>query len=126
MPAATQRYFAPPNLCDFSKFFVNRVPLVKAMAVSASKRAECSTEDGFANVTVISSRSVERLFASVINAGNSQRAQVQRDCAENQLVSLVVSAEAGLVISFSNLVVVIDHRHHFVAEPDVRIFLHLQ
>ena len=41
-------------------------------------------------------------------------------------MSLIVGAEAGFVVSFSNLVVVIDHGHHFVAEPDVRVLLHLK
>src|SRR5438552_17860552 len=112
LPAAPQCDVVPPSFANFCDLDVDGISFVKEMPAAAAERSKFSSKHCFANVTIIAAGAIESLLATVVNAWNSQGAQVERYGAENQLVSLVIRAETRLVVPLSNLIVVVDHGYN--------------
>lgn len=99
------------------------------MSPSAAEGAVGAAEHGLADVLVRTALAVKRLFGAVVDAGDAQGEEVERQGGDDELLAGIVAAiraESPFVIAAPDLVVVVDHSDDAVAEPRVTALVQVQ
>src|ERR1700743_3064613 len=95
----------------------------------ASECAKSTAEHGFADVlitamtfSIITALSIESLLATVVNAWNAKRTEIESKCRKHHLLAWTFATEPPLVVATPYLIVVIYHGDNFVSKPAVASF----
>src|SRR6266540_3370392 len=124
LAAAPQHRFLLPYPQNLGKFLINVIWFVKEMNSFAAKGAEGSSEHRLPEIAVIPPFSIEGLLRAVIDTGDAESGDIESQCIQHELPpAQIPCTKPFFPVSPADLVVIVNHRHYFVSEPDMGILL---